>query len=210
LQPLNEQELRAEIAAYCACVSHLDAQVGRMLAALRDAGKLEKTLVIFSSDQGLALGSHGLLGKQNLYEHTFRVPLIFSGPGIKRGARSDADCYLRDVFPTTCELAEVAIPETVESRSLAALLHGGTQPVYDFVTGYYNGTHRALRRGDWKLIFYPQLGKTQFFNLQEDPDEVHDLADIPAHRGMIQAMQTQLDRWSEEQGDTFQKPPGKK
>jgi arylsulfatase A-like enzyme len=186
----------------------MDAQVGRIIAALRDAGELEKTLVIFSSDQGLALGSHGLLGKQNLYEHTFRVPFIFSGPGIQRGVRSNADCYLRDAFPTTCELAGVPIPATVESRSLAALLRGGRQPVYDFVTGYFTGTQRALRRGDRKLIHYPHLAKTQLFNLRDDPDELHDLAGDPAQRETIQHLRSLLDRWCTDHGDSFWQAPG--
>lgn len=200
-KPLNEEELRAEIAAYYACITHMDAQIGRIIAALREAGVLERTLIVFSSDQGLALGSHGLLGKQNLYEHTFRVPFVFRGPGIPRGGRSEADCYLRDVFPTTCEWAGVPLPSTVEARSLAPLLRGGREPLYDFVTGYFTGAQRALRSGDWKLIHYPPIGKTQLFNLREDPGERHDLSSDPAQRQRMERLRAQLEAWLREHGD---------
>ena len=69
---------------------------------------------------------------------------------------------------------------------------------------------RALRRGDWKLIHYPQIAKVQLFNLREDPDELHDLAEIAAHRETIQRLRTQLDRWSTEHGDTYSQAPGGK
>ena len=200
-KPLQEDELRAELAAYYACISQVDAQVGRIVAALRESGQLERTVIIFSSDQGFALGSHGLLGKQNLYEHTFRVPFIFSGPGIPRGQRSTADCYLRDVFPTTCELGGVPIPATVESRSLAPLLRGGTQPVYDFVTGYFTDTQRGIRQGEWKLIRYPAIDKTQLFNLHRDPDELHDLSALPEHAATLARLRKALDGWLAAQGD---------
>lgn len=201
-KPLREADVRAELAAYYACVSHLDAQVGRILAAVRALGRWEDTLIIFSSDQGLALGSHGLLGKQNLYEHTFRVPFVFRGPGILPGRRSEADCYLRDVFPTTCELAGVPIPATVESRSLAGLLRGGEEPVHDGVVGYFTDTQRTLRRGDWKLIRYPGAGVTQLFNLRGDPEERRNLAHEPAHREILDNLQTLLDEWLVGHGDT--------
>lgn len=194
-KPLNEDELRAELATYYACISNVDAQVGRIVEALRASGQLDRTVIVFSSDQGLALGSHGLLGKQNLYEHTFRVPFIFQGPGIKPGQRSDANCYLRDVFPTTCELAGIAIPSTVQSKSLMSLLQGGTQPVHPFVVGYFTDAQRGIRDGEWKLIRYPKLDKTQLFNLRADPDELHDVSSQPANAPTITRLRTQLDEW---------------
>lgn len=206
-KPLQQDELRAEMAAYYACISHVDAQVGRIVQALRDAGALDHTLIVFSSDQGLAMGSHGLLGKQNLYEHTFRVPFIVRGPGILRGQRSDADGYLRDVFPTTCELVGVPIPSTVEARSLAPLLHGGTRPVYDFVTGYFTGTQRGLREGDWKLIRYPAIDRTQLFNLHDDPFELRDLADQPQQSETVHRLRSLLDGWLAEHQDHYTQKP---
>lgn len=202
-KPLKEDELRAEIAVYLACVSNIDAQIGRITAALRETGQYDNTVIIFSSDQGLALGSHGLLGKQNLYEHTFCVPLIFRGPGIPAGKRSAADCYLRDLFPTVCGLAGIAVPPTVESRSLAPILKGSTEPVHPFVTGYFTDTQRALRQGDWKLIHYPRIPKTQLFNLHDDPDEIDDLASRPEHAERIKGMLELLRKTQQRLGDTW-------
>ena len=205
-KPLQEDELRAELAASYACISHVDAQVGRIVAALRESGQLDRTVIVFSSDQGLALGSHGLLGKQNLYEHTFRVPFIFRGPGIPQGQRNTADCYLRDVFPTTCELAGIPIPPTVESRSLAPLLHGGTQPVYDFVIGYFTDKQRGIRQGEWKLIRYPGIDKTQLFNLHSDPEELLDLSPQPKHAALVAKLRRALDGWLTAHGDPILQP----
>ncbi len=103
--PRDPAELRQELAVYYAVITDMDEQIGRILRALEETNQLDNTVLIFSSDQGLALGSHGLIGKQNLYEHTFGVPLLVRGPGIPRGAKRDAGCYLRDLFPTACELA---------------------------------------------------------------------------------------------------------
>jgi arylsulfatase A-like enzyme len=201
-KPLKEPELREELAVYYACISNLDEQLGRIIAALRETGQLKRTVIIFSSDQGLALGSHGLLGKQNLYEHTFRVPLIFCGPGVPRGRRSAADCYLRDLFPTTCNMAGVAIPQTVESRSLTPLFRDDAPPNYDFVVGYFTDTQRAIRKGPWKLICYPQAGQIQLFNLQQDGDELHDLAARPEHAATVRRLRVELATWLQQHGDT--------
>jgi arylsulfatase A-like enzyme len=200
-KPLDEDKLRAELAAYYACVSYMDGQIGRIIAALRETGQFDNTVIVFSSDQGLAIGSHGLLGKQNLYEHTFRVPMIFRGPGIPRGRRSTADCYLRDLFPTVCDLTGTAIPPTVESRSLAPLLNGTAESVHPFVTGYFTDTQRALRRGDWKLIHYPRIGKTQLFDLHSDPDEMSDLAGKSEHAVRINEMIALLQKTQHGFGD---------
>ncbi|HEY6170141.1 MAG TPA: sulfatase-like hydrolase/transferase [Verrucomicrobiae bacterium] len=176
-KPLVEDEFRRELAAYYAEISHLDEQVGRIIAALRETGQFGNTIVIFSSDQGLAIGSHGLTGKQNLYEHTFRVPFIFHGPGIPRGQTNFADAYLRDLFPTTCELAGVKIPDTVQARSLAPLFSGKAKFIHDFVVGYFTDTQRAIRDGDWKLICYPRANRWQLFNLETDPLELKNLVE---------------------------------
>lgn len=199
--PRTPDEVRAELAVYYAVIAHLDAQVGRILAALRETGQLENTVVIFSSDQGLAVGSHGLMGKQNLYEHTFRVPLLLRGPGIPRGQRLDAACYLRDLFPTTCELAGVAIPETVQGRSLAPILSGKAKSVHPHVIGYFTNTQRAIRDDRWKLIWYPQAKRDQLFDLSNDPDELRDLASEPRHAGKVTELKAKLEAWLKENGD---------
>jgi arylsulfatase A-like enzyme len=200
-KPLDRAELREELAAYYALISDLDGQIGRIVAALRANGQLDHTVIIFASDQGMAMGSHGLLGKQNLYEHTFGVPLIFRGPGIPNGMRTNADCYLRDLFPTTCDLAGIPIPNTVQARSLAPVLRGHADSIYDFVIGYFTDTQRAIRAGDWKLIEYPRIMKTQLFNLHADPDELNDLSGKPEDAEVEKRLRLQLHTWLKENGD---------
>jgi arylsulfatase A-like enzyme len=199
--------VRRELAVYYAVVSHLDEQVGRILHALEETNQLDNTVVIFSSDQGLALGSHGLVGKQNLYDHSFGVPLIWRGPGIPRGAKREAACYLRDLFPTTCELAGVPVPATVEGKSLVPALRGKADVVYPAVFGYFTDTQRAVRDGRWKLIRYPVAGVTQLFDLQADPHELKNLIDDPAHRATVAGLTARLREEQAKWGDKLSLDP---
>ncbi len=93
--PRTEEVVRDQLAEYYGLITHLDEQVGRILAALDENGQAENTIVVYAADHGLAVGSHGLLGKQNLYEHSMRCPLIVRGPGIPQGstdaARAESD-----------------------------------------------------------------------------------------------------------------------
>src|SRR5262249_12278494 len=123
-RPRTPGDVRRHLADYYACIEFLDAQVGRILEALRESGRYERTLIVFTSDHGLAIGSHGLFGKQNLYEHSMRSPLIVAGPGVPRGKRADAMCYLMDIFPTLGALAGVTPPDGNEGVSLAPVLEG--------------------------------------------------------------------------------------
>jgi arylsulfatase A-like enzyme len=166
--------------------------VGRILAALDNTGKAANTIIVFASDQGLALGSHGLLGKQNLYDHSIRAPLVFSGPGIPRGGRSDALCYLYDVFPTLCSLAGLAVPETVEGKNLARLMHDRDASGRDEIFGAYGDVQRMVRTERWKLIHYPKIGRTQLFDLQSDPHETRDLAAQPRHARTVADLRKRL------------------
>lgn len=174
--PRTKRAVQDELAVYYSVISHLDAQVGRILAALKARGLLKNTIVIYASDHGLAVGSHGLRGKQNMYEHTIGVPLIVSGPGIPRGRKSAAQCYLRDLFPTTCDLAGVPIPKSVTGRSLKPVLDGKTDTIYKQVFGYFRNHQRMIRTDEWKLIHYPQAKRTQLFHLKTDPHERKDLS----------------------------------
>ena len=133
----------------------------------------------FDVDHGLAVGSHGLLGKQNLYEHSMRAPLILAGPGIPEGRRDDRFAYLFELHPTLCELAGIELPEGsgVEGRSLLGAGGGRRGSVFTA----YKGVQRAVRDGRWKLIRYPRIDRTQLFDLAADPHETRDLAGDPAH-----------------------------
>ncbi len=199
--PRSERDVREELALYYATVSHLDEQVGRILEALRASGRAQRTIVIFSSDHGLAVGSHGLRGKQNMYEHTVGVPLVVSGPGIPRGARRRAQVYLRELFPTVCELAGVPVPPGVEGRSFAGVLRGGPDRHHEAVFGYFNDAQRMIRTDGWKLIRYPRIGRVQLFRLSDDPFELRDLSADPAHAATRDALAARLESWQLEVRD---------
>ena len=153
-------------------------------------------MIIYSSDQGLAVGGrHGLMGKQNLYEHV-KPPLIFAGPGIPHG-ESDALVYLFDLFPTICDLAGVATPEVVEGRSLLPIIQGRQAKVRDWLLAAYRDCQRMIRDDRWKLIEYNAGGvqHTQLFDLANDPDEIDNLADDPkfaAERARLEKLLSRL------------------
>jgi len=193
--PRTKADVRAELACYYAVISHMDAQIGRILAALEKDDKAENTIVIFTSDHGLAVGSHGLRGKQNMYEHTIGVPLVMRGPGIPRGEKFAAQVYLRDLYPTACELAEVPIPATVQAKSFAPVLRGEQDTLHHAVFAYFRNYQRMIRTDRWKLIFYPHLDRAQLFDLKNDPQEMRDLADSAEHQRVRQRLLARLTKW---------------
>ena len=175
----DEATVRNELGREYACIENIDGQVGRVLDKLNDMGELENTYVIYTSDHGIAVGRHGLMGKQNLYEHTWRVPMIVRGPGIEAGSRSSGYVYLLDIMPTLCDLVGIDIPETVDGQSFRSVLEGHEPAIRDVLYGVYcGGTKpgmRSVKRGDWKLIEYDvldgQVRQTQLFNLRDNPFE---------------------------------------
>ena len=175
----DERTIRNEIGRNFACGENIDIQVGRVLKKLEAMGELDNTYIFYTSDHGMAIGRHGLQGKQNLYEHTWRVPLFVKGPGIKPGSRVTGNVYLLDTLATLCDLAGIEAPATNEGRSFKPVLMGQKETVRDVLYGVYcGGTKpgmRSVRRGDWKLIKYDvmdgKVRETQLFNLKINPHE---------------------------------------
>ena len=200
--PRTEAEVRKHHTDYYGVITYLDMQLGRILQALKDSGDYDDTLIIFSSDHGLALGSHGLFGKQNIYEDGMKVPLIFAGTGVPKG-RSDAFVYLYDIFPTVCDFAGAKVPDTLDGKSLRPVIRGDAKQVRDAVFLAYRTFQRSVRQGDWKLIRYPQVDKTQLFNLKDDPHETKDLAADPKHADKVKELLTLLAKQQKEYGDTL-------
>jgi len=176
----DENTIRNELGREFACSENIDTQVGKVLEKLKQMGELENTYVIYTSDHGMAIGRHGLQGKQNLYEHTWRVPFIVSGPGIEPGSRAQGNIYLMDVLATVSDLAGMDPPKTNEGISFKPVLLGKQETVRDVLYGVYcGGTKpgmRSVRKGDWKLIKYDVLDgtvrETQLFNLAKNPHEL--------------------------------------
>ncbi|MCS7237020.1 MAG: sulfatase-like hydrolase/transferase [Thermoguttaceae bacterium] len=200
--PRTAEVIRQHLADYYGMISHLDAQVGRVLAALMDSPHMAQTLVIFTADNGLAIGRHGLLGKQNLYEHSIRVPLILWGPGISPG-QSDELVYLHDLFPTICEALGLPVPEAVEGQSLWPIVDGRVARGREFLIFGYRDQQRAIRMGKWKLIRYRVGGQeiVQLFDVESDPWEIVNLANSPAYVGMKQKLVRLLDEECRRLGD---------
>jgi arylsulfatase A-like enzyme len=190
--PREPEMVRNNLAVYYAVISHMDRQIGRILKVLDQTGQSGNTLVIFTSDHGLAVGSHGLMGKQSMYEHTILVPLIMAGPGVPKGKQSKALCYLRDLFPTTCDLAGLPIPKGVEGRSLKPVIQGRADSVYPEIYGYFRDKQRMVRNNRWKLIHYPEADRYQLFDLGDDPDEKMDLIAAKSHAEVVHKLKAKL------------------
>jgi arylsulfatase A-like enzyme len=192
--PRDPDKVREHLAAYYAMITHTDAQIGRILAALKQSGKQGDTLIVFASDNGLAMGRHGLMGKQNVYDHSVRVPLLLSGPGIPAGETRHQLCYLYDIYPTLCELAGLETPETVEFRSLLPLLKNAEADHRRHLYFAFMSWQRAIQDTRYKLIEYCVSGKrhTQLFDLVNDPHEVDNLADALAHGQTLATLRRQL------------------
>ncbi|GIW86463.1 MAG: choline-sulfatase [Isosphaeraceae bacterium] len=200
-KPRSREALRRHWADYAAVISHLDAQVGRILDRLERIGQASRTLVVFAGDNGLALGSHGLMGKQNLYEHSVRVPLIVRGPGVAAGGKSDALCYLMDLAPTVWEWGGMNPPAGLAGQSLVPVLGDPSRPHRSGLLFAYRDLMRAVSDGRWKLIVYGPSGRWQLFDLASDPDEQRDLADDPSQAERVTALRALMRRLQVELGD---------
>jgi arylsulfatase A-like enzyme len=207
--PRTPEIVQRHTADYYGMITHLDAWVGNVLTALEESGKADDTIVVYTADHGLAVGQHGLFGKQNLYEHSARVPCIVRAPGIDGGRRIDALAYTPDLHPTLCELTGVPQAETVETRSLAPLLHGVSADARRSVCQVYKDVQRMVTDGRWKLIRYyrsaerPDAGTDgiQLFDLEDDPWETRDRSTDAACAEHVQRLAALLSAWQMEVED---------
>jgi arylsulfatase A-like enzyme len=201
--PRKPDRVRRELAGYYGMVSNLDAGIGRILAALEASGQAENTIVIYTGDHGLALGQHGLMGKQNLYEHSLRVPLLMRGPGVPANRRSDALIYSWDLFPTLCDLTGVPVPAGLDAQSLTPVLKGETQVHRAQIHALYRDFQRMVKNDRWKLIEYAVGTErhTQLFDLQNDRWEMHNRTDDPTAAAPLAALRSELRQWQTAVGD---------
>jgi arylsulfatase A-like enzyme len=200
--PRTEHAVKVNRQEYYALITHMDAQIGRILDALQASGQAANTVIIFTADHGLAVGRHGLLGKQNMYEHSLRAPLILAGPGIPAGKRIDTRVYVQDVLPTTLELAGMPVPAHIEFKSLLPLIRDERTDQYDAIyAAYMADRQRAVIAGDFKLIHYPAINVFRLFNLRNDPHELRDLIGEAQHAATVARLKQRLAEAQHAMGD---------
>lgn len=176
----DEKTVRSTRAIYYAMCAEADAMVGQLLDRLETLGLAGETYVILVSDHGENNLEHRQWYKMNMYESSVRVPFVVAGPGIQRGAVIDNIVSIIDLYPTLMDMGQTAGPEDLDGESLMPLLTGRTRESRNWALAEFTGCSGntsmfMLRRGDWKYIAYPGY-EPQLFNLQSDPEEVHNLA----------------------------------
>ncbi len=199
--PRTKEIVQVHRSEYYAIITHMDKEIGRILKALKKSGQAENTYVIFTADHGLSVGQHGLMGKQNPYEHSIRMPFMISGPGIAKGATVDNMIYMQSVYPTTCELAGLKVPESVDYPSIAPLVKGEGKGGEEVIFNAYIETQRLVRTDRYKLVHYPKIGRNQLFDLKEDPHETKDLIKDPKLEKVKQRLLATLRKKRMELGD---------
>lgn len=176
--PRTKYATKKHIQEYYAIITHLDTQIGQILDALEASGKMDNTYIFFTADHGLAMGRHGLLGKQTLYDHSIRPPFMFMGPDIPKGKKVSNDIYLQDIMATSLELAGIEKPDYVDFNSILGQAKGTTtKGSYEAIYGAYIKFQRMIRKDGYKLIVYPRINKLLLFDLENDPEEINDIAE---------------------------------
>lgn len=200
--PRDPEKVKAVLADYYALITHLDTQVGNLVETLKRLGQYENTIIVYAADNGLAIGSHGLLGKQNMYEHSSKVPMIIAGPGVPENQIKETYTYLFDLYPTLVNLTGLPQPGGIDGLSLVSTMQGEQDGVRSAMFNAYRHTVRSIRKGDWKLIRYPERNFTQLFNLKDDPDELNNLVDKPEMASRIEELKALLIQEQQAAGDT--------
>ncbi|MDG1837650.1 MAG: sulfatase-like hydrolase/transferase [Phycisphaerales bacterium] len=202
---------------YLRCIASVDDNVGRVLDWLDDEGLTDNTIVIYTSDQGFFLGEHGWYDKRFMYEPSLRVPMVMRWPGvIEPGTRIDQLVQNLDLAPTFLEICGAHSPadaKPMEGASMVPLLTVDNPVWRDAIFyEYYEpmphavAAHIGIRTDRWKLIYFPDLDHWELFDLQADPNEMHNLAEISAHAETLATMQQRLEARMSEQFTTTRAP----
>lgn len=205
----TDEQWRETLACYYGRITELDAQLARILDTLETTGQLDNTIIIFTSDHGRYVGSHGLEAHNfGAFEEIYAVPVVVAGPGVAQGEVTDARVGFHDLCPTILELADVETFDTLDSQSFADLLRNPAQAAENHREGYaeYFGTRfrltqRVYWEDEWKFVFNG-FDFDELYNLQDDPFELTNLADRPEHADRIRKMMAGIWRRMHETGDT--------
>jgi len=200
--PRTEYAVKVHTKEYYALITHLDEQIGGILDGLESTGKMDNTYIIFTSDHGLAMGRHGLLGKQTQFDHSIRPPFMIVGPDIPVNKKVDADIYLQDAMATSLEIAKIEKPDYVFFNSVMDLAKGNrTDSHYDAIYNGYINYQRMIRKDGFKLIVYPKLDKTLLFDMKNDPEEMNDLSQLPEYQEKVSLLFGELMKLQEQIND---------
>lgn len=199
--PRTPDLIREQTAEYYGLITFMDQQIGRILSKLDEKKLWDDTLVIYAADHGLAMGSHGLLGKQSVYEHSMKCPLIFIGPGVPENESRQAFTYLFDIFPTVLGFAGLGVPAEVEAQSLWPLIQDPDASIRKTVFLPFRDIMRSCRNSRYKVIYYPEINHSQLFDLQEDPHEMINLRNDPEMAQIVDELTTSLKNWQVAVGD---------
>lgn len=188
---------------YYAITTHLDDQLQQIISRLKENNQLDNTYIFYTADHGLSVGEHGLMGKQNMYDHSIRVPLMVIGPDIPKGRKVETDVYLQDVMASALEIAGVEKPDYVEFHSLLDFAKGSkTKSNYNGIYGTYEkNSQRMIRKDGFKLIVYPKIEKIRLYDLKNDPKELNDIAEKPEKSKKIKSLFADLMELQKQMGD---------
>lgn len=198
--PIDKQDMRKLVAGYYAMLSHLDEQIGRIRKKLEEMNEWQNTIVVFASDNGIAMGRHGCYHKQTSHDHDVHVPLIMAGPGLPANESRDGIVYLYDLFPTLCDLTGLETPNTVEGKSFLPLLESDNAPGREILyhayvqnwRGVYDGRYRFLAYADYDEKSQRMVKRKLLFDLTQDPIEANDLSQNPAYAETLSRLEAQM------------------
>ena len=210
LGPPESLNFQRSVRRYYRMVTAVDQQVGRMMQALRDSGRLDNTIVIFTSDHGMYLGERGLAGKWLGHDTSIRIPFVVRDPRLpqeERGQERDAMTLLIDVKPTLLEWAGVEPHESVQGRSIASIISGETPA--DWRTEFFYEHHdfghviprsEGVRTERHKYLRYLDSDPLfeELYDLEADPREANNLAGDPGHAELLERMRAKWQQWQED------------
>jgi arylsulfatase len=210
---LSDGEIRGSRQGYYGSVGFVDEQIGRIFEALEQSGKLDETLIVFTSDHGDMTGDQNLWRKSYAYEPSAHIPMLMRWPtgllSSERGRTFSQPVELRDILPTFMEAAGTPVNREVDGRSLLSLVRSSGAGWREFIDLEHNICYspenhwNALTDARWKYIFHARDGEEQLFNLQRDPHELDDLAGDPKHETTLRLWRGRLVEHFAERGDPF-------
>lgn len=202
--PRQETEVKEHIAEYYAMITHIDDEVGKIIKTLKDTGEFDNTIIVFTADNGLALGQHGLFGKQSHYEHSVKIPFVIAGPNIPKDEIREDYIYLLDIFPTLCDLTEIKIPKSVEGVSFCKGIMGEEYDSRKSLYFAYTDKIRSVKNNKYKFMQHVYSGKItrQLFDLKNDTLEMANIIEQEQYKNVVTELETLLfsyrDKWNDE------------